>query len=306
MPTHSNPFRRRLRTAPAMLAVALACLGATSVAVAAPLACLIEPSRMVDVGSPVMGVLELVHVDRGATVRKGQELARLQADVERASVQVAETRARAQAELQAAQSAADFARRKLERSIELEKKEFISPQAVEQARSESEIAEQRLIAAREQQRLSAGELGLARSQLAQRNIRSPIDGVVIERFMHEGERVDDRPILRVATLDPLRVEMVLPTQHLGQLKVGDLITITPEIAGSAAAIARVSMVDPVIDAASRTFRVRLDLPNPTREIQAGVRCTAKLAEPARAEASVANAKPVVPSAMVAPVRTVKR
>lgn len=240
-------------------------------AIAAPLACLIEPSRVVDVGSPVMGVLELVHVDRGAIVRKGQELARLQADVERASVQVAETRARAQAELQAAQSAADFARRKLERSIELEKKEFISPQAVEQARSESEIAEQRLVAAREQQRLSMGELGLARSQLAQRNIRSPIDGVVVERFMHEGERVDERPILRVATLDPLRVEMVLPTQHLGQLKLGDHVTITPEIAGSAAAVARVSMIDPIIDAASRTFRVRLDLPNPKRDIQAGVR-----------------------------------
>ena len=306
MPTSGSPFGRRLRAVPAKLAVLLGCLGAMPLAAAAPLACVIEPSRMVDVGSPVMGILELVHVDRGATVRKGQELARLQGDVERASVQVAETRAKAQAELQAAQSAADFARRKLERSVELEKKEFISPQAVEQARSESEIAEQRLVAAREQQRLSAGELGLARSQLAQRNIRSPIDGVVVERFMHEGERVDERPILRVATLDPLRVEMVLPTQHLGQLKVGDRIAITPEIPGSAAAIAQVSMVDPVIDAASRTFRVRLELPNPKREIQAGVRCTANLGEAARPEPSIANAKPVVPSTMIAPVQTVKR
>jgi membrane fusion protein, heavy metal efflux system len=303
---HCKPRRRRMYAAPAMLAVVLVCLGATPLAVAAPLACVIEPSRIVDVGSPVIGVLELVHVDRGAIVRKGQELARLQADIERASVQVAETRARAQAELQAAQSAAEFARRKLERSIELEKKEFISPQAVEQARSESEIAGQRLVAAREQQRLSAGELGLARSQLAQRNIRSPIAGVVVERFMHEGERVDDRPILRVATLDPLRVEMVLPTQHLGQLKVGDRITITPEIAGSASTVARVAMVDAVIDAASRTFRVRLDLPNPKNEVRAGVRCSAILAEPARSDASVATSVPVAPSAMIVPVRTVKR
>ena len=55
------------------------------------LGCLIEPDRVADVGTQVVGVLEQMKVERGDTVSAGQILARLTAQVERASVNVAQT-----------------------------------------------------------------------------------------------------------------------------------------------------------------------------------------------------------------------
>lgn len=51
--------------------------------------CLIEPSVVVEIGSPVIGVLDRVLVERGDVVKKGQVVAQLDARVERAAVAVA-------------------------------------------------------------------------------------------------------------------------------------------------------------------------------------------------------------------------
>ncbi len=56
--------------------------------------CLIEPDRVADVGTQTSGVLAAVHVERGDVVAAGQVLARLSASVEKASVSVAEVKAK--------------------------------------------------------------------------------------------------------------------------------------------------------------------------------------------------------------------
>ena len=71
-----------------------------------PLRCVIEPDRVAEVGSAVIGVVDTVHVERGDTVKQGQLLAQLRANVERASVSAAQVRAQADADVQAA--AANF------------------------------------------------------------------------------------------------------------------------------------------------------------------------------------------------------
>ena len=81
-----------------------------------PIGCLVEPNEVVEVGSPVVGLLERVYVDRGDVVKEGQVLAQLQANVERATVTVAQTRAQKQAEMESAASAYDFAQRKRART----------------------------------------------------------------------------------------------------------------------------------------------------------------------------------------------
>ena len=64
-----------------LLAAALA--GASGLAAAAPLACLIEPSQVVDIGSPVVGVIASVEVERGDAVRRGMVVATLRRDLNR-------------------------------------------------------------------------------------------------------------------------------------------------------------------------------------------------------------------------------
>ncbi len=239
---------------------------------ATPLGCLIEPDKVAEVGSPMVGVIETMNVERGDRVAKGQPIAVLRADVERAQVSVAQTKADADADVQAAQASVEFNRQRAVRAEDLFQKKFISQQALDQARTEADIADQKLAQAREQRRIWQRELGLASAQLSQRTIRSPIDGVIAERYLSPGERVEEKPLVRVARVDPLKVQVVVPTAQYGRIAVGGSATVMPELPGAAPAQARVSLVDKVIDAASNTFRVHLELPNPDLRLPAGLRC----------------------------------
>jgi len=256
------------------------------------LGCLITPSNVVELGSPSIGVIQKVYIDRGDVVIKGQLLAKLRGDVERATVNLATTRANAEAELQSATKAYDFSQRKLERTQDLFRKEFVSAQAVDQAVADAQAAEARKAQAKEQSQQSKKELAIAKAQLDTRTLRSPVDGVVVDLYRRTGERVEDRPILKIATLDPLHVEIVLPASLYGHVKLGMLVRLQPELAGMEALMGTVHVADRVIDPASNTFRVRVVLPNPDLAIPAGVRCQAQVGDlSATASASKRNTLP---------------
>lgn len=241
-----------------------------------PLGCLIEPFSVSDLGSPVVGVIEQIHVERGDRVAAGQPLATLRADVERMSVSVAEGRAQGLGELKAAEANAEVARQKLARAVDLARQEFISTQALETTRAEALVAENRLVQAREQREIYAREHALARAQLGMRTIRSPSNGVVADRYLSVGERVEERPVFRIAVVDPLRVEVVLPASLYPVVRKGVPMRITPDFPGAQPRIATVALVDRVIEGASNTFRARLSLPNPGNALPAGLRCKADL------------------------------
>ena len=253
-------------------AAAWALLPAATLAQA--LGCLIEPFRVSEVGSASIGVIESTAVERGDLVRAGQVLATLRSDVERQSLAVAHSKAQAIGELRAAEANADLARQKLARAKDLADKQFISSQALEQARAEAMVAENRLGQAREQRDVYAREHDLAQAQLGQRTIRSPISGVIVERYLSAGERVEEKPIFRVAMTNPLRVEVVLPATAYAAVRQGMSVSVIPEFPGSTPRQAKVTLVDRVIDGASNTFRVRMELPNADLSLPAGLRCKA--------------------------------
>lgn len=251
----------------------------TAKATAAPakaLGCLIEPGRVAELGSQVVGVVESMKVERGSMVKAGQALIVLRADVERANADVAHARAQVDADVLAAQASLNMAQAKKQRADSLVAQGFVSEQAVEQARGELEVARQKLNQVQSQQRIWLKEQQVANAQLAQRTLRSPYDGVIAERYVNAGERVEDRPLLRVAVIDPLRVELLVPSAQYGNLAIGDRVSVQPELPGAEAVTATVSHVDRVLDAASNSFRVRLNLPNPDFRLPAGLRCKVNL------------------------------
>ena len=258
------------RALPAALALALAF--GPAVLRAQPLDCLIQPNQVVQVGSPVSGILEGVDVERGDTVRRGQVLARLESSVERATAQLAQARATQTAELQAAERSRAFARREMARARDLVDENFVSKAAADKAETESQVSEHRLQQAVERRQQAEQELKLAEAQLARRQVRAPIGGIVVDRFMAAGEYVDDRPILRIAEVHPLRVEVVVPAGAFGQVAQGARALVRPEAGSVREAAGTVTIVDRVLDPASNTFRVRLSLPNPDARIPAGSRC----------------------------------
>lgn len=127
-------------------------------------------------------------------------------------------------------------------------------------------------------RLAELELSRAMAELQQRTVRSPITGVVVKRFLSPGEFVNHAPIVELAQLDPLRVEVFAPVALLGQVRVGARAQVMPEAPVGGTYAARVTIVDRVLDAASGTFGVRLALANPGYRLPAGLRCKVRLLE----------------------------
>ena len=122
------------------------------------------------------------------------------------------------------------------------------------------------------QQVSLRELDLAEARLGERAVRSPVDGVVTDRYVSVGERVEERALVRIATLHPLRVEVVLPNTLYGTVRPDMSADVQPDLPGFGVLRAKVTRVDKVLDAASNTFRVRLELPNANHAIPAGMRC----------------------------------
>ncbi|WP_310460909.1 efflux RND transporter periplasmic adaptor subunit [Sphaerotilus sp.] len=236
------------------------------------LGCLITPARVAEIGTPQAGVVDQMLVDRGDSVRQGQPLALLQAAGERASVRTADARAKAQAAVSAAQATLALARQKAQRAESLHTEQFISDIALDQARTELSVAGQALKQAEDQRAVYQAESAQALAQLNQRALRSPFDGVVIDRMAQPGERVELQPLLRIADVARLRVEVVVPASQFGQVRTGARHAVKAEVPGVPAREATVTQVDQVIDAASNTFRVRLALDNADRAVPAGARC----------------------------------
>jgi RND family efflux transporter MFP subunit len=240
--------------------------------------CLLEARQSIDVRSPVEGVIESVLVERGAVVKKGQELAQLASGPERAAVELARSRAKMEGDLKAAQTKVEITKKKYERAEELVKKNFVSANARDEAESDYRLAEEQLRAARENRRLAQLELKRAEAVLAQRTIRSPVNGVVVEVVLHPGELATSNqkdPIVRLQEIDPLNVELILPVSAYGKIRDGQKAVVTLEQPVGGSYTARVEVVDRMVDAASGTFGVRLQLPNPDGKIPAGVKCRAK-------------------------------
>lgn len=262
-------FRRIPRPAGACALVLL-----LSPASAAEFDCLLEARQTVEIRSPVEGVVESVLVQRGDAVKKGQVLVTLQSAAEKAALDLARSRAEMEGRVQAAEARLDVAVRKEQRTRDLYDRNFVSETALEDARAQRRLAEGELREAREGRRLAELEARRAAEAVALRTIRSPFDGVVVERFQDPGELAAagaKDPILKLAQVDPLNVEVILPAAQYGRIRPGLQAEVAPEAPDGAFA-ARVAVVDPVIDAASGTFRVRLELPNPRREIPAGAKC----------------------------------
>jgi membrane fusion protein, heavy metal efflux system len=240
------------------------------------LGCLIEPEKIAEIGTQVIGVTDKVLVERGDYVKKGQVLATLKSDLERANASVAKTRSQFIADVRTAEANLNLAKLTERRGDSLVKQKYISQQALDKSHAETAVAEQRLAYAREQLLLQNGELQVANAQLNMRAIRSPISGIIAERYIWPGERVEEKPLFRVVSINPLRVEVVAPVALYGSINKGDFITVTPNMPNATPMQAKVVMVDKLIDGASNTFRIRARLDNPNSEIPSGLRCKASI------------------------------
>ncbi len=232
----------------------------------------IEPYMTVKVGSGVYGILETVDVDRGDFVKKGQVLATLQSGVEKATMEVARARAEMEATIKLKQAQLDFLMRKQQRNEELYKKGAVPFSQMDEAETNRILAESELKDALENKRLTELEFKRTVEVFNRLTIRSPINGVVVERLLSPGEYIENQSVIKLAQINPLHVEVIVPVTLVASIKVGMRAKVIPEAPVGGQYTAEVKIVDRVIDAASGTFGVRLELPNPNYKLAAGLKC----------------------------------
>lgn len=207
--------------------------------------CLVEPYEQISISSEASGVIEKYFIERGDFVKRGQKLIALQSGIEAAAVAVAKAKV-------------DFGERKVQRNKELLEKELISEEEKDELETENRIA--------------ALELKEMEEKLNMRTIYSPIRGVIVERHNSAGEYVSSEPVLTIAQINPLNIEVIVPVEKYGSIKKGMQAEVFPAIPSGTKVKGRVVIVDSVIDAASGTFGVRVKVKNRKHKLAAGVKC----------------------------------
>lgn len=240
--------------------------------------CLVEPSQVIEVKAPIEGLIEKVNVDRGDFVKQGQVLISLDMGVDKARYDQAKFKTGMLGAQLAAKSRLEFSNKKFGRDEALYKDLYVSENDRDESESGMKLASAELVEAKENNSVAALQVREYQELMKLKELKSPFDGVVLERSHHPGEVAqanDHQPILKLAKIQPLFVEVVLQASALGKVHVGDEIKIKPLPEGVGEFLAKVTVVDPVLDAASGTLGVRLEVANKDKHIPGGISCQAE-------------------------------
>jgi len=240
------------------------------------LGCLLEPTTTAELSSSSRGKVAEILVKRGDVVKVGDVLAKLETGVEKLNVDLATTRAAMRMDLEAKEARLQLSERNEQRTRELADKNMMSSMQLDEAVTQTTIASLDALQAKEQTALAQMELQRARELLRQRYIHSTVNGIVVELYKEVGEFVDEEPVLKLAELDPLKVDVIAPVTMFGQIEPGMALSVGLELPGLGPYRAKIDVVDRIIDAGSGTFRFSLILPNPDYSIPAGLNCDLKM------------------------------
>ena len=244
----------------------------------------------------VTGRVENLNVDLGSTVRKGDVLAKLSStdfDLRLRQADAALQQARARlgldpsgetdtvdpdqtALVRQARAALSEARRQRERTATFVQRGLSAKADLEAADAALEIADGRhqdaVEEVRNRQAVLAqrrSEMAIARQQLDDTMLRSPIEGIVRERLVFAGEyRAAGTPIVTIVRQHPLRLQLAVPERASTSLRVGQRVRVTVE-GDSTVYEGRVSRVSPSIAEGTRTLPIEAEIPNPAGTLRPG-------------------------------------
>jgi cobalt-zinc-cadmium efflux system membrane fusion protein len=224
-----------------------------------------DPDAVADVGGRIAGRITRVMVTVGDAVTSGRPLVELESN----------SLGDALAELLSERANLIAAENRAQRESALAEKQLSSATVVEAARAEAKAlqaevkgAEQRLLT----MGITPGEIKNLHAGDGPRlvTLRAPIAGEVVERYAVLGQVVDPtEPIMRIANLSTLWVELDVYERDLAHVAVGDEAEIRSETYPDKIFHGTVSYVNATIDVATRTARVRVEVPNPDRQLRPG-------------------------------------
>ena len=220
----------------------------------------LAPKFAAELKSEFTAVIEEVYVTEWVKVKKGTPLAKLDTREGEAALEAA------RAALLQAQVAETRAVRELERADKLKEVGLVTVQNLDDARTAREAAAAATAAAKAQ--LQATETRLAKAV-----IRAPFDGIVANRGVNPGDRVENmggEPMFRVVDNRILELTVNVPSTSLASLRVGQPIEFTTDAIPGRTFRGQVMFINPTADPVSRSVKVVADVPNEAEELRGGL------------------------------------
>ncbi|NNF05394.1 MAG: efflux RND transporter periplasmic adaptor subunit [Candidatus Eisenbacteria bacterium] len=195
----------------------------------------LEPRRQINLVTKAAGQVTRLRFDEGDMVKKGQIL--LEMDRREEAI-----------ELEKAEVNVATAKRELERTQELSGKGLAADREQEETQKALDLAKH--------------ERDLAKVRLENMTLRAPFEGRITERTVELGQTLTvGQSILTLADISPLEVKLFLPEKLVTSLRVGQTVEIRPDIEPDRILDGSVYQISPVVDAATSTVKVTLQVMN---------------------------------------------
>jgi RND family efflux transporter MFP subunit len=230
----------------------------------------LKPKEQVQVVPRITGKVEQVLVNVGDQVRQGQLLATLEGEeLDQQVLRAEASLAVAQATLSQRQAEMENARADEERTAQLAAEGLVSEQQRQTAETRGRVVDA-------QQRLAEAQVRAAQADLAELKIRqqqlqvvSPLSGWVGQRFIDPGALVSaNTPIVSVLGLSSLITEVRVPEEQLASLRPGSRALVAIDALGGQTFEGRVARISPVLDAATRSGLLQVEIPNADGQLKA--------------------------------------
>lgn len=197
-----------------------------------------------DLSSELAGIVAKINFQPGQDVKKGTLLVQLRDEADRAT-------------LAANRASADQALRTYKRYVELNKTQAISQTQYDQALATM---------------LTTKAAAEAQAALVEKKaIRAPFDGRVGIRMVDVGQFVGaGASVVTLQHLDPIYVDFSVAQQQLPFVKVGDRVQLTSDTFPDKTFAGKIAAIDPKVDVATRTVRVRAEIANPAKQLLPGM------------------------------------
>lgn len=258
MPSPSFTIRRLAFVAAGFLVLS----GASSAQLA--VTGIVRPVEEVVLKSEVSGVVARIVAVEGERVRQGQVLIELRDDHQKTSLELSRAGLeKARATVEETRVLLESAEKELHRieiagdALPRQELERVGDQVLRlRANLNAQVAE----AARAEQEVKLREWDLRDTQLA-----APFDGTVTEIFVHRGDSISpiDPPVLQLVALDELYAELLLPSSYVPRVSLRQSVQIRIEgewMGRTGQLEGQITYINPTIDAASRTFKVKVRVP----------------------------------------------
>jgi RND family efflux transporter MFP subunit len=220
----------------------------------------LRPVAQVDVGSKTLGYLELVLVDRGDAVKRGQLLALVRPS------DLPQQLAEAKSSLAQIVASRLLARTNHERAKRLAPSGVVSQQELQQATASLAAAEAAESAAKARIEVLAVRLGETR-------IVAPIEGVVSSRRLDPGALVGPSgggPILTIVQMGSLRAFVAVGERMAGMVRVGQEARVELDAFPGKVFLGKVVRLSPAFDPTTRTLDAEVHLENKGGELRPGM------------------------------------